>query len=298
MPTLALSPQLLSRASEPPDGDGWIHEIKYDGYRLLASVEHGRASLRSRPGADWTSRLPLIAKAVASLDASSVTLDGELVYLREDGFPDFERLQGATRAKDANARLYYQVFDLLALHGTDLTCRPLLERKARLRELLTRVDNPRLRYVAHVDSDGGAFFRAVDEMGLEGIVCKRGRSIYRPGIRSADWVKVKCFRTQRFLIVGYTLLDGRLESLSLAGEHGGQLHYAGRVEWGVPRRDDGLLRTLHAIAEPTVCLPQIPSRGVTLVEPRLTAEVRALSWQVGRTLRHAVFRGASLVAQR
>src|SRR5437763_3485231 len=95
---LAPAPQLLSRASQPPNGDAWLHEIKYDGYRLMANLTHGRSSLRSRPGADWTSRLPWIAAAVASLQARSACLDGELVYLTDEGFPDFERLQNATRS--------------------------------------------------------------------------------------------------------------------------------------------------------------------------------------------------------
>src|SRR5690242_7323258 len=135
---LGYSPQLLSRASTPPDGDGWLHEIKYDGYRLLASVERERVCLRSRAGADWTTRLPSIAKAIASLGARELALDGELVYLGDDGFPDFERLWTATRARDHQARLYYQVFDLLNMNGEDLTGRPLLERKERLVSLLAR----------------------------------------------------------------------------------------------------------------------------------------------------------------
>src|SRR5690242_12349608 len=98
MATLPLSPQLLSRASAPPNGDDWLHEIKYDGFRLLASRERGTVCLRSRPGADWTSRLPYIAKAVESLGARQITLDGELVYLTDEGFPDFEQLRGAAQS--------------------------------------------------------------------------------------------------------------------------------------------------------------------------------------------------------
>lgn len=139
---LLLDPQLLSRASGPPNGDGWIHEIKYDGYRLLASLERGLVSLWSRPGADWTSRLPTIANAIAELTVRSAALDGELVYLGADGFPDFEKLQSATRSAREGARLYY------------------------------------------TEGDGTEFFRAADELGLEGIVCKRARSVYRAGIRS------------------------------------------------------------------------------------------------------------------
>src|SRR6185437_3673871 len=102
------SPQLLSRAPTAPEGDGWLHEIKYDGYRLVASLERGRVRLRSRSGADWTARLPSIARAVVSLGSREVVLDGELVYLDDDGLPDFEHLWAATRAPEQQARLYYQ----------------------------------------------------------------------------------------------------------------------------------------------------------------------------------------------
>jgi ATP-dependent DNA ligase len=117
MAMLPPSPQLLSRASEPPNGDAWVHEIKYDGYRLLARVDRGRASLFSRPGTDWTSRLATIAHAVAALDTQSAVLDGELVYLAEDGRPDFDRLQQATRSAPGTAPLYYQIFDALNIDG-------------------------------------------------------------------------------------------------------------------------------------------------------------------------------------
>ena len=153
---VSLSPQLLSRASTPPNGDGWLHEIKYDGYRLLSAWGNGHASLFWRPGADWTSRLPWIADAVASLTSRSVSLDGELVYLTDDGFPDFERLWDATRSSRATARLYYQVFDVLNIDGTDLTSWPVLERKERLLGRLRRNENPGLRYVAHTARRGSS----------------------------------------------------------------------------------------------------------------------------------------------
>lgn len=291
--TIGPAPQLLTRASAPPNGDAWLYEIKYDGYRLLANLARGRATLWSRPGADWTSRLPWIANAVASLKVQSVCLDGELVYLTDDGFPDFEALQGATRST-GRERLYYQIFDLLSLDGEDLTSRPLLERKERLCELLRRANSPRLRYVAHVEGNGAAFFQAVDGLGLEGIVCKRARSLYRAGTRSADWVKVKCFRTQTFAIVGYTVADGMLESLALAGRDGDRLAYAGRVEWGVPRRDPSLLNVLRSLGEPTANIDGARSRSVSWVEPCVSAKVRALAWAPGRALRHAVLRGVSV----
>lgn len=251
--------------------------------------------LRSRPGADWTSRLPWIAKAVASLGARELALDGELVYLTDDGFPDFERLRGVTQS-GAQEQLYYQVFDLLNLDGADLTTRPLLERKQRLMELLRSVDHPRLRYVAHIEGEGTEFFRSVDELGLEGIVSKRARSVYRAGVRSGDWVKVKCFHTRSFAVVGYTTDDGLLASLALAGcGDDGELRYAGRVELGVPRRDTSLLNVLRAIGPSVKAVPWTAAgSSVVWVEPRLSASVQTLRWEAGRTLRHAVLRGVSV----
>ena len=293
---LVHGPQLLSRAATPPNGDEWLHEIKYDGYRLLATVVGGRVRLRSRPGVDWTARLPSIARALATVDVSQLALDGELVYLDDEGFPDFERLQGATRSREHQSRLYYQIFDLLNLNGEDLTGRPLVERKARLVELLRGADHPRLRHVAHVQGSAAEFFRGVDELGLEGIVSKRARSLYRCGVRSADWVKVKCFHTQRFAVVGYTVADGRLESLAVAQPAGdGPGHYAGRVELGVPRRDDTLLRALQLLGARSAPVSGASTNpAIRWVEPRLTAEVRALRWTPGRALRHAVLRGVSV----
>jgi bifunctional non-homologous end joining protein LigD len=297
MPALvSLSPQLLSRAPQPPNGDAWLHEIKYDGYRLLARFANGRGSLFSRPGVDWTSRLPLIADAILSLRATNAYLDGELVYLNDEGMPDFERLREATRSGKAANHLYYQVFDLLNLNGRDLTRRPLVERKQRLMELLAQADHARLRYVSHIRGNGGEFFRAADQLGLEGIVSKRATSLYLPGQRSSAWIKVKCFRTQRFTVVGYTMeaLDGKpaLSSLALAGRSdNGEPCYAGRVEFGVPRRDDALLRVLRTLGAESLAVSGAPARSaIQWVEPQVSAEVRCLAWRPGQYVRHAVLR--------
>ena len=294
----SLSPQLLSRASAPPNGDGWIHEIKYDGFRLMGRVDRGRVALVSRPGADWTTRLPRIAEALKSLAVDSCCMDGELVYLTNEGIPDFDELQRATRKGDS-LRLYYQVFDLLNLNGSDLTGLPLLERKQHLVELLRRADH-RLRFVTHIEGNGLDFFHAADQLGLEGIVSKRARSVYRPGVRSSDWVKVKCFRSQSFTIAGYTteMADGKmvLSSLALAAtDNSGALCYAGRVEFGVPRRDRRLLLLLQSLgAAPAETFGTRAGSAVSWVEPALAAEVRCLAWRPGRQLRHAVLRRVNL----
>jgi bifunctional non-homologous end joining protein LigD len=296
-----IAPQLLERSQSAPDGDNWLHEIKYDGYRLLTCLEHGRVSLFSRPGANWTTRLPSIAAALGALANSGAYLDGELVYLAPNGVPDFEALQQTTHARRASGPLYYQVFDLLRLRGEDLTGRPLIERKALLQELLASgAENPRLRYVSHVVGEGPAFFAAADGLALEGIVSKRATSLYRPGERSRDWLKVKCFRTHRFDVVGFTTEtrdDGpALASLVLAGRsRSGTAVYAGRVEFGVPSRDRTLLHALQRMSVPTAPLAHAPeARTVTWVTPRLSAEVRCLAWEPGRYIRHAVVRGLAV----
>jgi len=289
MPTLALSPQLLSRASVPPNGDAWLHEIKYDGYRLLASTQRGEVWLYSRSGGQWSAKLPWIAKAVSVLDRD-VHFDGELVYLSENGHPDFDRLRGATQS-GAQARLFYQVFDLLRLDGRDLSNRPLLERKQQLSALLGCGHAvTRLRYVSHYQGDSAEFLRAADALGLEGIVSKRVHSLYRAGVRSGDWIKTKCFRLQRFTVVGYTTeLRGGKELLATLALAGAGNRYAGRVEFGVPRRDDTLLRALQLIRVRTASASDAPhSTSIQWVQPRLAADVRCLPWKPGRHVRHAV----------
>jgi bifunctional non-homologous end joining protein LigD len=292
MTAVLLEPQLLERASTPPQGDAWLYEIKYDGYRLLASSERGRKSLYSRSGADWTSRLPWIAKAIGALDRD-VHMDGELVYLTDDGLPDFERLRDATLSGE-QGRLYYQVFDLLRLDGRDLTARPLIERKERLSALFRdAAPNSRLRYVSHYQGDAVEFLRSVDRLGLEGMVSKRVRSVYRGGTRSCDWIKTKCSHTQRFAVVGYTteLIGGKevLATLALAGEGD---RYAGRVEFGVPRRDGSLLEILQSLGARSASVADAPeTSSIQWIEPLLAANVRCLRWEPGRSVRHAVLHG-------
>lgn len=181
----------------------------------------------------------------------------------------------------------------------DLTGTRLIDRKDRLVDLLRDgAGEPRLRYVSHVVGGGPNFFNAVDQLGLDGIVSKRIESVYHPGVPSKHWLKMKCFHTQQFSVIGYTtefVGEGKvLSSLALAGD---REHYAGRVEFGVPRRDDTLLRTLLSTrlsAAPIEGASRNPA--IRWVEPRLTAEVRCLRWQPGRHIRHAVLRSISVSA--
>lgn len=196
-----IAPQLLTAAKAAPEGDGWLHEVKYDGYRLLCRVEHGRARLFSRPGREWTSDLPAIVEAVEGLGTGDAWFDGELVALRPDGMPDFHALRRAIAGKRGAPPLVYHVFDVLHARGRELLGVDVLARK-RILEELVRDRCGRVRYADHLVGSGPAFFRAAHAAGLEGIVSKRLGSRYRPGVRSRDWVKVKCMHRYVFTVAG------------------------------------------------------------------------------------------------
>ncbi|MBW3572387.1 MAG: hypothetical protein KY467_14895 [Gemmatimonadetes bacterium] len=196
-----IAPQLLTSAKAAPGGDGWLHEIKYDGYRLLCRLEHGRARLFSRPGREWTAELPGLAAAVEGLAMGSAWLDGEMVALRADGTPDFHALRRAIRGGRGAPRLAYQVFDLLYVDGRGLLGTDLLARKRMLEERV-RGRCGCVRYTDHLVGSGPALHRAAHDAGLEGIVSKRISSRYRPGARSRDWLKVKCMHRYVFTVAG------------------------------------------------------------------------------------------------
>ena len=243
-----IAPQLLTAAKAAPEGDGWLHEVKYDGYRLLCRVEHGRARLFSRPGRDWTGDLPSIVQAMEEMGTGDAWFDGELVALRPDGMPDFHALRRAIAGKRGAPPLVYHVFDVLHARGRELLGVDVLARKRVLEELV-RDRCERVRYADHLVGSGPAFFRAAHAAGLEGIVSKRLGSRYRPGARSRDWVKVKCMHRYVFTVAAIGK-DGAV----LVDDGGAFVGCA----WYVRRPPIG-----HAV------------------------EVAALRWTPGRALRHA-----------
>jgi len=283
--------------SAAPEGDGWIHEIKFDGYRFLAFLERGRASLRSRNGLDWTERLPGLAAEIAALPAERLVLDGELVTLTSEGISDFAALKDALGRRDEGTLVYY-AFDLLHLDGVDLRETPLLRRKDVLRSLLESARSPRLRYTDHVEGSGEIFHRRSCEFALEGIVSKKKDSPYRSG-RGTDWVKVKCQKRQEFVIAGFSDPQSSRQGFGalLLGVHGESgLAYAGRVGTGfsapllldLRRRLDALERPDSPFAAP---LPRAERRRVHWVRPSLVAEVSFSSWTRDGRLRHPSFLG-------
>jgi bifunctional non-homologous end joining protein LigD len=180
-----IEPCIPTRATKPPVGPQWIHEIKHDGYRLIARKRDGRVRLFTRNGFDWTDRYPRISEAVAGLRAASATIDGEAVWCDGDGLAIFDKLH--SRAHDGEVSLY--AFDLLELDGTDWRPRTLEERKGRLAELLAKAPAG-IQYSEHLEGDGAAIFALACGLGCEGIVSKHREHPYRSGPSKA-WLKTK-----------------------------------------------------------------------------------------------------------
>jgi bifunctional non-homologous end joining protein LigD len=291
-------PMLAEGAEAPFSDPGWLFELKYDGYRVLARREGGRPVLRYRSGDDATALFPELARALELLPADA-TLDGELVVLAADGRPSFEALQqraalrGAEVPRAAVARpVTLFAFDLLAVGGLDLRPLPLRERKRLLATLIPRLGP--VRYADHVEGRGEDLFREVQARGLEGIVAKRADAPYRAG-RTAAWLKIRSDRTADLAVVGYTPgrgARGPLGALLLAARVGDGWRFAGSVGSGIPDATLEALRQRLAadVRRTPPCAGPVPrGRGTTWVEPRVVVEVRFKEWTREGLLRHPVF---------
>lgn len=290
----AIDPALGRLATEPPVGDGWLHEIKLDGYRLLAWLEHGKAQLRTRQGNDWTHRFPEIAAAIERLPVNLAVLDGEICAVSPEGVSSISALQQAH--KRGTASLIYYIFDVLHLEGFDLRQVDQETRKEILRKLLAQARNSRLRYVDHVIGDGASFLDRCRRLGLEGIMSKRRKASYRSG-RSDNWLKIKCVQREPFVIGGYTTATGvsRMRAL-IVGYHDerGRLVYAGRVGSGfteqmaadLQRRLSALERPDSPFADP---VPKESGRIFHWARPVIVAQVRYAGWTPEGILWHPTF---------
>jgi bifunctional non-homologous end joining protein LigD len=224
-------PQLCTRASKPPSGPGWVHEVKYDGYRMVAVIDSKGARFYSRNKLDWTDRFRTLAGAVEKLVPRDGILDGEIVIFDDAGRSDFGLMQQAL--SEGGGTFYYIAFDLLRVNGKDYRAYTLLERKARLRQVI-RGDHGLVRYNEHMEEEGAVVYRHACGMGLEGIISKRADAPYRSGERR-DWVKVKCLGREEYWIGGYIVssVRGRAFASLLVGEmKGGKLVFRGRVGTG------------------------------------------------------------------
>jgi bifunctional non-homologous end joining protein LigD len=288
-------PQLCRLVDRPPAGDGWAHEVKFDGYRMLMRVEARNPMLRTRKGLDWTSRFREIAKDGAGLPDCLV--DGEIVALNEEGAPDFAALQAALSAK-MTERLVYFVFDLLFEDGRDLRRRPLKERKARLQTLLAGLERQaarRIRYVEHFETGGDVVLRSACGMSLEGIVSKRLDAPYVSG-RAETWTKAKCRAGHEVVIGGWTTTGQAFRSLIVGTHQDGRLICVGRVGTGFSRQKlDRLLPrlTVNETDSSFFTGPNAPkpAAGVHWVKPVLVAEIEYAGFTPDGLVRQASFKG-------
>lgn len=294
-----MEPQLATLVDEVPKDEGWLYELKYDGYRMLCRISNGVAKLFSRSGREWTAKLSEHAKIAADLRVANAWLDGEIVALAADGTMSFQALQNAfDRVK--TGRLVYFVFDLLFLDGNDLRGMPLQERKRRLSALLAgQPDDGPLRYSDHIREEGRTVFEAACRQGLEGLIAKQADSKYLPG-RNCNWIKLKCRRRQEFVIGGFTDPSGSRRGFGalLLGvyEGKGNLTYVGRVGTGFSgERLSRLHRTLRSLQRPLPAFVKPPTgadaKGVHWVKPQMVAEVRFAEWTQEGLLRQASFVG-------
>ena len=247
-PPAWIKPQLTRLVDEAPPGDGWLHEIKYDGYRMHARIDGDRIQLLTRTGLDWSPRYKGTIEALRSLKVKSTDLDGELCALNADGVPVFSRLQAAMD-EGRTDQLVFFAFDLLYLNGESTAQLSLIERKERL-ERLFKKGEPGLRYSEHVLTDGPRFREHAYKLGLEGVISKRIDRAYAAGDRGI-WVKSKCLNREEFVVVGLTDPEGSRRHIGalLLGYYteDGRLHYAGRAGTGM--NDQELKRLAGVLAQ-------------------------------------------------
>ena len=284
-------PALCTLVDQVPAGNGWLHEIKYDGYRALIAVGGGKAQVFTRSGLDWSEKFPGIVAAAAELPVTAALIDGEIVAFK-DGRPDFSTLKDAI-GSDRPMSLF--AFDLLSLDGEDLTDLPLVQRKERLRAIIPKGDET-IQFAEHITGSGEALFDKLCAEGLEGVVSKRADSRY-PSARSRDWLKIKCLKRQEFVIVGWLPSDKArrgLKSLLLGVNRDGKLAYVGKVGTGFTQdRMAELRQLLDARARKTapVEAPRAMVRGAHWVRPDLVAEIAFTETTPDGLLRHPSFIG-------
>ena len=293
-----IEPQLATLSTSMPKGPDWVHEIKFDGYRMLAYVEGGEVRMISRNGKDWTDAFAPLAAHIATLNVDNAVLDGEVVVVGKDNRSDFSRLKEALSQGDYRHMQYY-AFDLLVADGENMRSLPLLERKKRLAELLRTLKSKASKTVLLSEhfSDDGYFLQNACSLHLEGVISKRADAPYLSG-RGKSWLKVKCIRRQELVIGGFTLPargSRGIGALLLGYYDGGQLRYAGRVGTGW-NNDTSLelfkmLDTIRTKADPFADIMPLGRRKAIWVKPQLVCEVEFTEWTPDGHLRHPSFEG-------
>ncbi len=290
-----VAPQLCETATRPPSNDGWVHEIKFDGYRVQMRVENGEAVLRTRTGLDWTGKFSDIADAAAKFPDAMI--DGEIVALDGNGNPDFSAMQAAL-ANENTGGLVFFAFDLLFANGEDLRPLTLIERKEQLQALLTkhaRSKGSTIRYAEHFNADGDAVLQSAVQTGLEGIISKRTDAPYRSG-RSGNWIRIKSRPGHEVVVGGWKTTNGKFRSLMVGVHKGKDLIYTGIVGTGYGR--DAVNRIMPALKAATAAKSPFsgtnaPDGGkdVHWLKPTLVAEIEFAGFTADGMVRQAAFKG-------
>ena len=294
-----IKPQLAKLVETPPEGEDWIHEIKYDGYRLITTID-GRPRLFTRSGLDWTSKFTSIAKELESVKTNGTILDGEIVFVDKNGRNSFSDLQTSLSVdskKGEDRHHVYYVFDLLFEDGEDLRELPLLERKARLKSLLAKTKSKRIIYSQEILDEGSAVLGAACELDMEGIISKRVDATYESS-RSGTWLKSKCTKGQEFVIGGYSSPKGSRTGFGAllvgAYDKDGLLQYVGRVGTGF---NDKVLTDLRQrfkkleTDESPFDVKSPTEHDITFLKPKLVGQFRFAEWTKDQLIRHSVFDG-------
>ena len=291
----AYAPMLATPSETLPKGNGWLYEVKWDGYRAICLMREGEAMLSSRAGNDLTGRFDAVARALPrALRTPACVVDGEVCALDDEGRPSFAAMQ-----QGAGTLVIY-LFDLLEVEGTPVLDLPLTERRERLRELVD-VSNGIVR-LSETFEDGDRLKAAVEEQGLEGVLAKRADSHYQPGKRTRDWLKIKVRQSQELIIVGYTRGEGRrastLGALVLAVRRGNELVWAGNCGTGFTEAEiERLLKRLRPLERAESPLAVVPRMArvkkgdVVWVAPELVCEVEFAEWTREGRLRAPVYKG-------
>ena len=303
-PPAWIKPQLTRLADEAPTGKDWLHEIKYDGYRMHVRIDGDKIQLLTRTGLDWSHRYKRTIDTLRSLKVKSAYLDGELCALNADGVPVFSRLQAAMDEGRMDQLVFF-AFDLLFLNGQSTARLPLIKRKERLERLFSK-ETRGLRYSEHVTGDGPAFRAQACKLGLEGAISKRADRPYAPDVRGL-WVKSKCLNREEFVVVGWTDPEGSRRHIGalLLGYYteDGRLYYAGRAGTGMNDRElkrlAGVLAPLQVPKMPLAAPPPRDNRfgsplklsKVHWVRPEVVVEVTYLTWTEGGLLRAVSYEG-------
>ena len=292
-----VEPCLATLVAKPPEGDDWVHEIKFDGYRIQARIDGDDVRLLTRSGLDWSERFGALHASLRKLYRGKALIDAELVVEDSSGHSSFSKLAAAL--KDGRSESFVlQCFDLLHLDGFDLRAVVLIDRKALLQQVLDRRAPPEIRYSEHLTGDGARMLSEACRLGLEGIISKRASRPYRSG-RHDDWLKSKCIEVDEFVVIGYVVSNvsaNAVGALVVGYFERKRLIYAGRVGTGFTQKTSvALMKKLKplATAPPSFAseLTGLQRKGVVWVEPVLVAQIEYRAWTGDGLLRHAAFKG-------